>query len=100
MPRILSQRFLTGSWIRNRGKCDDEKEVGAVSSGDKTITITFDYSFKNQYGVLHELVGNDLQRKIHYYTRLKYYLEDSHLADKLAFARKFHKADFPEEQAG
>ena len=87
----ISYRILD----KESGEVYDEKEVGAVSSGDKTITITFDYSFKTSTEYILDLVGTASSgRKIHYYTRLKYYLEDSHLADKLAFARKFHKATF------
>ena len=69
----ISYRILD----KESGEVYDEKEVGAVSSGDKTITITFDYSFKTSTEYILDLVGTASSgRKIHYYTRLKYYLED------------------------
>ena len=59
----ISYRILD----KESGEVYDEKEVGAVSSGDKTITITFDYSFKTSTEYILDLAGTASSgRKIHY----------------------------------
>ncbi len=73
----------------------EEKELNALSDQAKKIDFTFDYAFDTSQEYIFALTATtDTGRKIHYYTRLKYYTSDTHLADKLAFAKKFHDDTF------
>lgn len=69
--------------------------VNAISKKQKKVELTFDYGFKTSTEYILELKATSDQGKvIHYYTRLKYYLDESNLDKKLAFAQKFHKDTF------
>ena len=66
-----------------------------LSDKQSQVEIKFDYNFTTSTEYIIDLVGSASDgRKIHYYSRLKYYLDNSHLAEKLAFAEKFHKDTF------
>ncbi len=83
--------------ILDKETCEvyDEKEISAIEEGQENLEITFDYGFKTSTEYILDLVGTSLEgREIHYYTRLKYYIDDSHLAQKMVFIRKFHKYTF------
>lgn len=69
--------------------------VHAISEKQKKVDLSFDYSFKTSTEYILELkTTSDQGKVIHYYTRLKYYLDDSNLDQKLAFVSKFHKDTF------
>lgn len=73
-------------------------DSGAVSAFDideqehKTAKLTFDVNFKpsTEY-TLKMILVTDVSKKISYYTRLKYYAEDSKLKEKLDFVNEIHK---------
>lgn len=76
------------------------KNIHAIADKQDKIDIRFDYSFKTSTEYILELkASSDKGKTIHYYTRLKYYLDDSHLDEKLAFAEKFHKDTFTKSKA-
>lgn len=61
----------------------------------KTIKIKLDESIdtSKEYGLQITLTTN-LSKKIHFYTRIKYYESDFFLKEKLDFVKNFHKATF------
>nr|MCR5691229.1 hypothetical protein [Eubacterium sp.] len=80
---------------RETGEVYEEGNIGALTQEEKKVSITFDYGFKTSTEYILDIVGKAMSgREIHYFTRLKYYIEDSFLDEKLAFAKKFHKATF------
>ncbi len=85
-----------------------DKESGEVySTGSihaigkkKKVGFTFDFGFKTSTEYILDLKATSDQGKtIHYYTRLKYYLDESNLDKKLAFAERFHKDTFSKSKA-
>ena len=89
---------------KESGEIYDTKEIKAIAKNQKTIDITFDYSFKTSTEYILDLMGTtDAGRQVHYYTRLKYYIDESNFGKKLAFVKKFHKDTFTkskEEELG
>lgn len=80
---------------KESGEVYDTGDVNALSKNQKTVTFTFDYSFKTSTEYILDIIGiSEDGREIHYYTRLKYYMDDSHFTEKLAFVSKFHKNTF------
>ncbi|MBO5487311.1 MAG: hypothetical protein J5988_10370 [Eubacterium sp.] len=70
-------------------------EVNAIGKDQQSLNLVLDYGFKTSTEYILDLIGiSEDGREIHYYTRIKYYLENSHLAEKMAFVRKFHKDTF------
>lgn len=70
-------------------------EVNAIGKDQQSLNLVLDYGFKTSTEYILDLIGiSEDGREIHYYTRIKYYLENSHLAEKLAFIKKFHKDTF------
>lgn len=70
-------------------------EVNAIGKDQQSLNLVLDYGFKTSTEYILDLIGiSEDGREIHYYTRIKYYLENSHLAEKLAFVKKFHKDTF------
>ncbi len=73
----------------------DTGDVMAIAENQQTVNIVFDYGFKTSTEYILDLMGiSEDGREIHYYTRLKYYIDNSHFAEKLAFVKKFHKGTF------
>lgn len=71
------------------------EEIHAIGEKEKRVDVTFDYSFKTSTEYILDIEAtSNLGKTIHYYTRLKYYLDNSHLSEKLAFAKKFHENTF------
>ena len=69
--------------------------VNAIGQNQRRVDLTFDYGFKTSTEYILDLkTTSDKGKTIHYYTRLKYYLDESNLAKKLAFAQKFHNNTF------
>lgn len=85
---------------KETGEVYNTQEIHAIGDKQKKVDITFDYSFKTSTEYILDMKGTSNQGKtIHYYTRLKYYLDDSHLDEKLAFAEKFHEDTFIKSKA-
>lgn len=85
---------------KETGEVYDTGAISAIAKGQGQVEIVFDYNFKTSTEYILDLMGtSDEGREIHYYTRIKYYLNDSKLAEKLAFAQKFHKATFEKTKA-
>lgn len=69
--------------------------VNAIGEKQRKVNIAFDYSFKTSTEYILDIKATSDQGKtIHYYTRLKFYLDESNLDKKLAFAEQFHKDTF------
>ncbi len=74
--------------------------VNALGEKQKKIDISFDYGFKTSMEYILDIrATTDRGRTVHYYTRLKYYLDESNLSKKLAFAEQFHKDTFTKSKA-
>lgn len=85
---------------KESGEIYDTGNINAIAQNQKKIDIVFDYNFKTSTEYILDLMGTSSEgREIHYYTRLKYYIDDSHLAQKLAFVKKFHKDTFVKSKA-
>lgn len=85
---------------KETGEVYSTGEIHAISENQEKIDITFDYSFKTSTEYVLDLKASiDQGKTIHYYTRLKYYLDDSHLDEKMAFAKKFHEDTFTKSKA-
>lgn len=74
--------------------------INALNKGTKSVELFFDYGFQTstEY-ILAMTATTDKGRKIHYYTRLKYYQATSYLQEKLDFAMNFHKDTFTKAKA-
>ncbi|HBZ64192.1 MAG TPA: hypothetical protein DEO89_06220, partial [Lachnospiraceae bacterium] len=67
----------------------EKKELNAVSQDTEQVDLIFEYGFKTSTEYILAITATtESGRKIHYYTRLKYYMENSNLQEKLAFAMK------------
>lgn len=74
--------------------------VNAIGQNQRRVDLTFDYGFKTSTEYILDLkTTSDKGKTIHYYTRLKYYLDESNLAKKLAFAQKFHNNTFSKNKS-
>lgn len=80
---------------KETGEVYDTGEFHAIGNKQKKVDIVFRYGFKTSTEYILDIKAvTDLGKVVHYYTRLKYYLDDSHLDEKLAFAKKFHTDTF------
>ncbi len=72
----------------------DSGQISAFNRVDNQVTaeLNFDINFaaSTEYSLKIILVS-DISKKINYYTRLKYYADDSYLDDKIDFVMNFHK---------
>lgn len=85
---------------KESGEVYDKQDVSAVSKDQRQIEITFGFNFKTSTEYILDLIGTtDAGREIHYYTRVKYYQDDSNLGKKLDFVKKFHKNTFIKSKA-
>ncbi len=77
----------------------EEKEINAIEDNQRKIPLTFDYAFDtgNEY-IFSMTVTLDNGERVHYYTRLKYYVNDTHLTEKLKFAMDFHNLTFHKDK--
>lgn len=74
--------------------------MNAISKDTKNIELDLDYGFRTSTEYILSLTATtDTGRKVHYFTRLKYYSQDSFLKEKLAFAMQFHKDTFTKTKA-
>ncbi len=74
--------------------------MNSLDKNTKSVELFLDYGFKTstEY-ILSMTATTERGRKIHYYTRLKYYAASSFLKEKLEFAMNFHKDTFSKEKA-
>lgn len=80
---------------KENGEIYSTGSVRAISEKQRRVELTFDYGFKTSTEYILDLkTTSDQGKVIHYYTRLKYYLDESNLDKKMAFAQKFHKDTF------
>lgn len=86
----------------NRNELVDSGSISALDEKDgvKSAKITIQAALKQstEYAVKITLVNLE-GRKIHYYTRLKYYGEPCYLADKMDFIMGFHNQVMDKEKA-
>lgn len=77
----------------------EEKELNALQENQKKIPFRFEYAFDTGTEYIFALtVTLDTGERVNYYTRLKYYVSDTHLADKLKFALDFHNMTFSKDK--
>lgn len=85
---------------KESGEIYDTKSINAISGQQRKIDIIFDYNFKTSTEYILDIMGTSGEgRQIHYYTRIKYYMDESNLDKKLAFVKKFHKDTFTKSKA-
>lgn len=74
--------------------------LNSIEKNTKELELDLDYGFKTSTEYILSLTGTtNSGRKVHYFTRLKYYLEDSNLSQKLQFAMNFHENTFSKAKA-
>lgn len=74
--------------------------MNAIGKDTKKLELDLDYGFQTSTEYVLSLTATtDSGRKVHYYTRLKYYTQDSFLKEKLAFTMQFHKDTFSKSKA-
>lgn len=70
-------------------------EVNALTEETKEIELFLDYGFQTSTEYILSVTATTSKgRKIHYYTRIKYYAASSYLQEKLNFAMQFHEDTF------
>ncbi len=75
-------------------------EMNSIGKDEKSLEIFLDYGFNTSTEYILSLTGTmDSGRKVHYFTRIKYYVADSFLKEKLAFAMQFHEDTFNKAKA-
>lgn len=85
---------------KETGEVYEDSEPNALSQGQDRVEITFDYGFKTSTEYILDFAATSVDgREIHYYTRLKYYLDNSNLDEKLKFVRRFHRDTFEKSKA-
>ncbi len=66
-----------------------------VPADKKNVEVFLDYEFKTSLEYIFSICATTAQgQKIHYFTRLKYYIDDSHLKEKYDFMMEFHNNTF------
>ncbi len=87
---------LTYSIIdRESAEVYDTQSIKGFTSDQKEVRLVLTYAMATSTEYIMDIAGKlDDGRQVHYYTRLKYYLEDSNLDKKLAFVKEFHKNTF------
>ncbi len=74
--------------------------MNALDDKKKMVELFLDYGFKTSTEYILSITATtDRGRKIHYYTRIKYYANSSFLQEKLDFAMGFHKDTFTKAKA-
>lgn len=74
--------------------------VNSIDQGTAKLDIQLDYGFQTSTEYILALTGTtNSGRKVHYFTRLKYYTDDSNLSEKLEFAMQFHEDTFHKAKA-
>lgn len=64
--------------------------VNAIGQNQRRVDLTFDYGFKTSTEYILDLkTTSDKGKTIHYYTRLKYYLDESNLAKNWHLPKNF-----------
>ena len=77
----------------------EEKELNALQGNQKKIPFHFEYAFDTGTEYIFALTATlDTGERVNYYTRLKYYVSDTHLADKLKVALDFHNMTFSKDK--
>ena len=85
---------------KETGEVYETSEPNALQKGQKSLDITFGFGFRTSTEYILDLAGtSDAGREIHYYTRLRYYLDESNLAQKMNFVKRFHKNTFVKSKA-
>ncbi|MBO4395175.1 MAG: hypothetical protein J5819_02370 [Eubacterium sp.] len=73
----------------------DTQEIKGVSANQEKLKIEIPYSLSTATEYILDIAGVCKDgREVHYYTRLKFYLDDSHLDEKLGFIKEFHDNTF------
>ena len=80
---------------KESGEIYDTQSVKGFTSDQKEVKLNLSYALATSTEYILD-IGGVLEdgRDVHYYTRIKYYLEDSGLEKKLAFIKGFHENTF------
>ena len=69
----------------------EDETLNAIPDGSKTVELPFSYGFESSKEYTLCLTATlESGQLVHYYTKLKYYMDDTHLKGKLDFAMTFH----------
>ncbi|MBR6228110.1 MAG: hypothetical protein IKQ97_00050 [Eubacterium sp.] len=80
---------------KENGEVYDSQEIKGFASDQKEVKLVLSYAIATSTEYILDIAGvMEDGREVHYYTRLKYYLEDSGLDSKLSFVREFHENTF------
>lgn len=80
---------------KESGEVYDTQTVKGFTSDQKEVRLVLSYALSGSTEYIMDIAGQIVDgQEIHYYTRLKYYLDDSGLDAKLAFAKQFHEDTF------
>ena len=98
---IEAQKVKYEIWDSTGDHKLDEGSISSFQEGDKgrEVTFTFDGEFNpsKEYNLKITIITK-LSRKIHYFTRLKYYVDETYLTDKLDFVKTFHNATINKDE--
>ena len=73
----------------------DTGSVKGFASGQTEVKLTLSYALATSTEYILDIAGVMIDgREVHYYTRLKYYLDDSNFEKKLSFVQQFHENTF------
>ncbi|MBQ4464214.1 MAG: hypothetical protein II915_07355 [Eubacterium sp.] len=94
-----SKNHLTGleySIIdRENGEEYVHEQIKGFTAGQKDVELTIDYAIATSTEYILDLGGvMEDGRQVHYYTRIKYYMDGSSMDEKLAFIKEFHENTF------
>lgn len=77
----------------------EEKDIQAVDENAKGLEIAFQYAMNTSTEYILSMTATlSSGEKIHYYTRLKYYITDTYLKEKLDFVMMFHELTFDKDK--
>ncbi len=80
---------------KENGEVYETSDSVALSEGQKEVELELKYNFATSTEYILDIIGiSSAGRRIHYYTRVKFYLDNSHLSEKMQFVKKFHKNTF------
>lgn len=85
---------------KESGEVYAKEDAVPLAEGQSQLQIEFSYNFATSTEYILDLIGTSSEgRRIHYYTRVKYYLDDSHLQEKMKFVSRFHKNTFDKSKS-
>ncbi len=98
-PTIL-QKLQYEIIDKESGEIYFTKEIPALAKGERKISIELDYALETSREYIFSITGTtDKGQQIRYFTRIKYYVDETNLKEKIQFVTKFHRSTFDKEKA-